>query len=72
MREIGVDGIGFDNRPGSSSLLERIRQLHHPGTILDVEFDLGLRAIALDCDLLHDRVEGSIYGRFPASNVFQP
>ena len=58
MRKIGIDWIRFNNRPVSSRLLQRIRQLHNSRTILHAEFNLGLRAIALDCDLLQDRVEG--------------
>jgi hypothetical protein len=58
MGEIGIDGIGFDNRPGSSGLLERIRQLHHSRTILHVEFNLGLRVIPLESDLFYDGVKG--------------
>ena len=58
MGEIGVDGIGFDNRPVSSGFLECIGQLHHSRTILHVEFNLGLRVIPLESDLLHDGVKG--------------
>jgi hypothetical protein len=58
MREVGADGIGFDNCPISSGPLKRIGQLHRSGAVLHVEFNLGLRAITLHGDLLHDRVKG--------------
>ena len=58
MGEIGAHGIRFDDRPFPSGLLEGVGQLHHAWTILHVEFNLGLRVIALNCDLLHDRVKG--------------
>jgi hypothetical protein len=56
--EISFDGIGFDNRPGSPGLLEIVGQLYHPRTILNVEFNLGLRVVPFESDLLHDGIKG--------------